>query len=211
LAHFSQDPVLIDAFMHDKDIHLQTAVVLFGEEEGPSKRNIAKTVNFGLLYGMGQKKLSDTLGITSKEAKEIIEKYFASFPTVKNYFRRIVETSKAQGYVETLLKRRRYFDYENATPMYRAAYEREAVNTVFQGSVSDIIKLSMNKIHTVINDEKLPAKMLLQIHDELIFEVDENEADRLGQRFRDIMDHIVTLKIPIKASLNIGDNWGELK
>ena len=211
LAHFSQDPVLIDAFMHDKDIHLQTAIVLFGEEEAPTKRNIAKTVNFGLLYGMGQKKLSDTLGITTKEAKEIIEKYFASFPTVKSYFRSIVETSKEKGYIETLLRRRRYFDYENATPMYRAAYEREAVNTVFQGSVSDVIKLSMNKIHTIINDEKLDAKMLLQIHDELIFEVDEKVADELGDRFRNIMDNIVELNIPLKASLNIGDNWGELK
>ncbi|WP_151900587.1 DNA polymerase I [Sulfurimonas hydrogeniphila] len=211
LAHFSQDPVLVDAFMHDKDIHLQTAVVLFGEEEAKAKRNIAKTVNFGLLYGMGQKKLSDTLGIPTKEAKAIIEKYFASFPTVKAYFRSIVEKSKEQGYVETLLKRRRYFDYENATPMYKAAYEREAVNTVFQGSVSDIIKLSMNKIHTIINEEKLPAKMLLQIHDELIFEVDAKEVDVLGERFRNIMDHIVELKIPLRASLNIGDNWGELK
>ena len=211
LAHFSQDAVLIDAFMHNKDIHLQTASVLFGEEEAQAKRNIAKTVNFGLLYGMGQKKLSDTLGITTKEAKEIIEKYFASFPTVKAYFRSIVENSKEKGYVETLLKRRRYFDYENATPMYRAAYERESVNTVFQGSVSDVIKLSMNKIHTIIHEEKLDAKMLLQIHDELIFEVDENIADELGKRFRNIMDTVVELHIPLKASLNIGDNWGELK
>ena len=211
LAHFSQDPVLVDAFMHDKDIHLQTAMILFGEAEAKEKRRVAKTVNFGLLYGMGQKKLSDTLGISTKEAKEIIERYFASFPTVKNYFRSIVESSKEKGYIETLLKRRRYFDYENATPMYKAAYEREAVNTVFQGSVSDIIKLSMNKIHTIINEEKLPAKMLLQIHDELIFEVDEKSADELGNRFRDIMDHIVKLNIPLKASLNIGENWGELK
>ena len=211
LAHFSQDPVLVDAFMHDRDIHLQTAVVLFGEAEAPAKRNIAKTVNFGLLYGMGQKKLADTLGITTKEAKEIIENYFASFPTVKEYFRSIVELSKEQGYVETLLKRRRYFDYEHATPMYKAAYEREAVNTVFQGSASDIIKLSMNKMHAVIKDEKLSAKMLLQIHDELIFEVDAKEAESLGTRFRDIMEQIVELHIPLKVSLNIGDSWEELK
>ena len=211
LAHFSKDSVLVDAFMHDKDIHLQTAIVLFGEAEAKAKRSIAKTVNFGLLYGMGQKKLSDTLGITTKEAKEIIEKYFASFPTVKSYFRSIVDSSKEKGYIETLLGRRRYFDYENATPMYRAAYERESVNSVFQGSVSDIIKLSMNKIHVTINEEKIDAKMLLQIHDELIFEVDENIADKLGERFRKIMDSIVELHIPLKASLNIGDNWGELK
>ena len=211
LAHFSQDSVLVDAFKHDKDIHLQTAIVLFGEEEGASKRSIAKTVNFGLLYGMGPKKLSDTLGITTKEAKEIIEKYFESFPTVKTYFRSIVDLSKEQGYVETLLKRRRYFDYENATPMFRAAFERESVNSVFQGSASDLIKLSMNKIHDIIIEENLDAKMLLQIHDELIFEVDASQAEVLAGRFREIMDSIMELNIPLKASLNIGDNWSELK
>ncbi|MBU0720479.1 DNA polymerase I [bacterium] len=211
LAHFSGDKVLVDAFKNDKDIHLQTAIALFGEEEAAGKRNIAKTVNFGLLYGMGQKKLSDTLGIPTKEAKEIIEKYFLSFPTVKTYFRSIVESSKEQGYIQTLLKRRRYFDYENATPMFRAAYERESVNTVFQGSASDLIKLSMNKIHRVIQKEKLNAKMLLQIHDELIFEVDSQEAEALGAKFKEIMEDIMELNIPLKASMNIGDNWGELK
>jgi len=211
LAHYSKDSVLVTAFKEDKDIHLQTAIVLFGEEEGPAKRSTAKTVNFGLLYGMGPKKLSDTLGITTKEAKEIIEKYFESFPTVRTYFRSIVDGSKEKGYVETLLKRRRYFDYENATPMFRAAYERESVNSVFQGSAADLIKLSMNKIHNVIAQENLNAKMLLQIHDELIFEVNADEAEVLGNRFRDIMDSIMELNIPLKASLNIGDNWSELK
>lgn len=211
LAHFSQDSVLVDAFKHDKDIHMQTAIALFGEEEAKSKRSVAKTVNFGLLYGMGQKKLSETIGTTTKEAKEIIEKYFESFPTVRSYFRSIVDSSKEFGYVETLLKRRRYFDYENATPMFKAAYERESVNSVFQGSASDLIKLSMNQIDRVIKDERLNAKMLLQIHDELIFEVDENEAESLGNRFKDIMENIMVLKIPLKASMNIGSNWGELK
>ena len=211
LAHYSQDSVLVDAFKNDKDIHLQTAIALFGEDEAAGKRSIAKTVNFGLLYGMGQKKLSDTLGITTKEAKEIIERYFESFPTVKTYFRSIVDSSKEYGYVQTILKRRRYFDYEHATPMYKAAFDRESVNTIFQGSASDLIKLSMNKIHTIIKDEKLNAKMLLQIHDELIFEVDEDEAEILGNRFRDIMEQIMPLNIPLKASMNIGDNWGELK
>lgn len=211
LAHFSKDKVLVDAFSNDKDIHLQTAIVLFGEEEAPKKRNVAKTVNFGLLYGMGQKKLSQTLGITTKEAKDIIEKYFESFPTVRTYFRSIVDDSKENGCIETLLGRRRYFDYENATPMFKAAYERESVNSLFQGSASDLIKLSMNKIHKLIEDEKLNAKMLLQIHDELIFEVNEDEAEILGEKFRTIMEDIMELNIPLKASMNIGDNWSELK
>ncbi|MDF1874516.1 DNA polymerase I [Sulfurimonas sp. SAG-AH-194-I05] len=211
LAHFSQDAILLDAFRSDKDIHMQTAIALFGEEEAPSKRGVAKTVNFGLLYGMGPKKLSDTLGITSKEAKGIIERYFESFPTVKTYFRSIVDASKEYGYIETLLQRRRYFDYENATPMFRAAYERESVNSLFQGSASDLIKLSMNKIAQVIQDENLNAKMLLQIHDELIFEVNEEEAERLGNRFKEIMENIMELNIPLKASMNIGKHWGMLK
>ncbi len=211
LAHFSQDPNLVSAFNEGKDIHLQTAIILFGEEEAAKKRFIAKTVNFGLLYGMGQKKLSDTLGITTKEAKSIIEKYFENFPTVKSYFQEIVEFSKEKGYVETLLKRRRYFDYENARPMFKAAYEREAVNTVFQGSASDLIKLSMNKIKDTIKEEQLEASMLLQIHDELIFEAKADQAEALGKKFQNIMENITQLHIPLKASLNIGENWQELK
>ena len=211
LAHFSQDSVLVDAFKQDKDIHLQTAIVLFGEEEAPQKRSVAKTVNFGLLYGMGQKKLSDTLGITTKEAKAIIEKYFESFPTVKQYFRSIVDLSKEQGYIETLLGRRRYFDYEHASPMFKAAFERESVNSVFQGSASDLIKLSMNKIDMMIKEQHLEAKMLLQIHDELIFEVEASHAEQLARTFGDVMESIMPLHIPLKVSINIGDHWGELK
>jgi len=211
LAHFSQDKVLVDAFKEGKDIHRQTAVALFGEDEADAKRAIAKTVNFGLLYGMGQKKLSVTLGITTKEAKDIIEKYFESFPTVKRFFRSIVDTAKEQGYVETILNRRRYFDFENAKPMFKAAYERESVNTVFQGSASDLIKLSMIEINKVIKTQDLDAKMLLQIHDELIFEVDENQAEFLGKKFQEVMQDIISLNVPLKASMNIGDNWGELK
>jgi DNA polymerase-1 len=211
LAHFSNDSVLVNAFNEGHDIHMQTAIALFGEEEAARKRNIAKTVNFGLLYGMGQKKLSDTLGITTKEAKEIIERYFETFPSVKGYFSGIVEQAKEMGYVETLLHRRRYFDFGSATPMLKAAYERESVNTVFQGSASDLIKLSMNAIDTMIRTENLRAKMLLQIHDELIFEVNEDEAEIYAARFVEVMEHIMKLRIPLKTSMHIGNHWGELK
>jgi len=211
LAHFSGDSVLVAAFNEDKDIHTQTAIALFGEEEAPSKRNIAKTVNFGLLYGMGQKKLSETLGISTKEAKDIIEKYFASFPTVRTYFRSIVDTSKEQGYVETLLGRRRYFDYENATPMFRAAFERESVNTVFQGSAADLIKLSMNQIDSMIREENLDAFMLLQIHDELIFEIKEENVEEISKRFVHTMKNVLELDVPLECSVSVGNSWGELK
>ncbi|OHD85760.1 DNA polymerase I [Sulfuricurvum sp. RIFCSPLOWO2_12_FULL_43_24] len=211
LAHFSEDTVLVNAFNEGHDIHMQTAIALFGETEAASKRNIAKTVNFGLLYGMGQKKLSDTLGITTKEAKEIIERYFETFPSVKGYFSGIVEQAKEMGYVETLLHRRRYFDFASATPMLKAAYERESVNTVFQGSASDLIKLSMNKIDTMIRTEALRARMLLQIHDELIFEVDEDMAEEYARRFVEVMESILELRVPLKTSMHIGNHWGELK
>jgi DNA polymerase-1 len=211
LAHFSGDSVLVRAFNEGHDIHMQTAISLFGQADASSKRNIAKTVNFGLLYGMGAKKLSDTLGISSKEAKEIIERYFETFPSVKSYFSSVVEQAKSVGYVETLLHRRRYFDFPNATPMLKAAYEREAVNTVFQGSASDLIKLSMNSIDTIIREEGLKARMLLQIHDELIFEVDESVADDLAKRFVEVMESILKLRIPLKTSMHIGNHWGELK
>ncbi len=211
LAHFSQDAVLLDAFNADKDIHRQTAVALFGEDEADAKRHIAKTVNFGLLYGMGSKKLSETLGISTKEAKEIIERYFESFPSVKDYFRSIVDGAKEQGYVQTLLGRRRYFDFAAATPMLRAAYERESVNTLFQGSAADLIKLSMNKIDTLIRHEGLHVRMLLQIHDELIFEANKDEAEHFATRFATIMETIHPLHVTLKTSINIASHWGALK
>ena len=172
---------------------------------------IGKPVKEFLNICSNAKKLSDTLGITSKEAKEIIERYFETFPSVKGYFSSVVEQAKNLGYVETLLHRRRYFDFPNATPMLKAAYEREAVNTVFQGSASDLIKFSMNAIDTMIRSEGLRARMLLQIHDELIFEVDEDVASELVKRFVEVMESIMTLRIPLKTSLNIGNHWGELK
>ncbi len=211
LAHFSEDKVLVDAFNNGADIHYQTALSLFGEEEAKSKRNIAKTVNFGLLYGMGQKKLAETLKITTKESKEIITKYFESFPSVKSYFRGIVDKSHEDGYVETLFKRRRIFDYSNATPMFKASYEREAVNTVFQGSAADLIKASMNEIKKLIIDEKLDATMLLQIHDELIFEVKEDVVDDISEKFASVMKNISNLNIPLEVSVNVSSSWAGLK
>ena len=211
LAHFSQDAALLEAFKKGVDIHMATAVRLFGEEEAKAKRNFAKSVNFGLLYGMGPKKLSDELGITQAEAKEIIANYFASFPTVKQYLEGIQEQVKIDGYVETLLGRRRFFDYENANGMQKAAFMRESVNTVFQGSAADLIKLSMLQIDTMIKEELTGADMLLQIHDELIFEVKEAQVDAVSKRFVDVMEHIYDLRVPLVCSVSVGDSWGELK
>ncbi len=210
LAHFSQDPALLEAFKEKKDIHLQTAVKLFGEKNAKEMRNIAKSINFGLLYGMGSQKLSQTIHVSRSEAKSFIEKYFASFPTVKDYLESIKEFAKSNGYVETILGRRRYFDYKNANAFARAGFERESVNTVFQGSVADLIKLSMNRLHKEKIDKK-ESFMLLQIHDELIFEVKEQNAEIFAKEAKDIMENIYKLNVPLKCSVAIGKNWGELK
>jgi len=211
LAHFSQDAALLEAFNNRVDIHMATAVKLFGEAQAKEKRTFAKSVNFGLLYGMGPKKLSDELGISSSEAKEIITNYFASFPTVKNFFQGIQERVKIDGYVETILKRRRLFDYESANGMQKAAFMRESVNTVFQGSAADLIKLSMNQIDSMIREENLDAYMLLCIHDELIFEVKVDKVEEISKRFMYTMENVLELDVPLECSVSVGDSWGELK
>ena len=209
LAHFSGDEALLKAFNEGKDIHYETALKIFGKEEAKSKRGVAKSINFGLLYGMGSRKLSQTIHVSTKEAKEYIQSYFASFPTVKDFLHKVGEEAMQKGYSETLLGRRRYFDFENASAMIHASYLREAVNTLFQGSAADLIKMAMNKImDQIVNDE---AKLLLQIHDELIFEVKDENAISFSQKAKEIMEGIYKLKVPLRVSVEIGKNWGELK
>lgn len=208
LAHFSEDEELVAAFKANKDIHKQTAIKLFGEEEASLKRAVAKTINFGLLYGMGARKLAQTLEIDTKEAKGYMDSYFSLFPSVKDYFQKVILESKKDGFVSTLLGRRRYFDYANATPMLLASYEREAVNTVFQGSAADLIKLAMLKLDEILSEDAL---LLLQIHDELIFEVKNEIASEFAQKAKELMEGIYKLNIPLVASVAIGKNWGELK
>ncbi len=209
LAHFSEDEELLNAFNNDLDIHRQTALKLFGEDEADAKRGVAKSINFGLLYGMGARKLSQTLGITQAEAKGYIQSYFKSFSTVKSYLQSISDGAKRDGYVTTLLGRRRYFDFKNANGMQAPMYERESVNTRFQGSAADLIKLSMIKIQKELCDEN--SKMLLQIHDELIFEVKQESAEKFAVKAADIMRDIYELKVKLEVSVSIGKNWGELK
>lgn len=211
LAHFSGDHTLRDAFLEDRDIHLETSRKIFGSAAAAENRHKAKTINFGLLYGMGSVKLSDTLSIGRDEAKKLIEDYFASFGTVKEYLEGIKSFAMQNGYVETLLGRRRFFDFKNANARDEAMYLREAVNTVFQGSVADIVKLAMNRVRKLIKEESLKARILLQIHDELIFEIDEEEAQPLALVFQSIMQDIYPLSVPLKTSLKFGKNWGELK
>ncbi len=210
LAHFSKDPALVEAFREGKDIHAETAAKIFGETDAKEMRRIAKSINFGLLYGMGSRKLAQTIHVSQSEAKSFIEKYFASFPTVKSYLEGIKTFAKEHGYVETILGRKRYFDYENANAFARAGFERESVNTVFQGSAADIIKLAMQKLHDTKIDKK-DTFMLLQIHDELIFEVREEIAEEFALEAKEIMENIYNLEVPLECTVATGDNWGALK
>lgn len=210
LAHFSEDEALLEAFNSNLDIHKQTAIKIFGKEEASSKRSIAKSINFGLIYGMGSRKLADTLGIKTAEAKSYIESYFQAFKSVKDYLKSIEDTILETEYIETLLKRRRVFDFNSANGMQKAAFLREGVNTKFQGSAADLIKLSMLKIwQKYKNNEDI--KMLLQIHDELIFEIKNEKIEEILEDLVNIMENIVELKVPLKVSKNIGKSWQELK
>jgi DNA polymerase I len=210
LAHFSKDIALVDAFKNDLDIHLQTAIKIFGETEAKSKRAVAKSINFGLLYGMGAKKLGETLNISSKEAKVYIDSYFEAFKSVKDYLKSIEDDAVNLGFVKTLLNRKRFFDFQGANPMLIAAYLREAVNTKFQGSAADLIKLSMIKIEQKYKDNK-NIKMLLQIHDELIFEIKDEFVEEITKEIKNIMENIFVLNVPLKVSLAVGGSWQELK
>ena len=210
LAHFSEDEALVEAFSHNLDIHRQTAVKIFGEEEADAKRSIAKSINFGLLYGMGSKKLGDTLGIPSKEAKVYIESYFEAFKDVKDYLKSIEDFAYENGFVETLIKRKRLFDFNSANGMQKAAYLRESVNTLFQGSAADLIKLSMLEIFKKYENNE-DIRMLLQIHDELIFEIKEEKIEKITSDLEQIMENIYKLKIPLKVSVCVGESWQDLK
>jgi DNA polymerase I len=210
LAHFSEDESLVNAFNSGADIHHQTAVLIFGEDEAKNKRDIAKSINFGLLYGMGARKLGETLGIPTKEAKIYIDSYFEAFPTIKEYLSSIENFVLENGFVSTLLKRKRYFDFNSANGMQKASFLREAVNTVFQGSASDLIKLSMIEIYKKYKNSS-DVNILLQIHDELIFEVSENKVDEVKLDLLDIMKNIYKLNIPLECSVSVSKSWGGLK
>lgn len=209
LAHFCMDKDLVEAFKSDKDIHTETAIRIFGQDNAAQKRSIAKSINFGLIYGMGSKKLAQTLKISPKEAKTYIDSYFESFPTVKNFLKDQQEQIFTNGYAQTLLGHRRYFDFTNATELMRANYLREGINSIFQGSAADLIKLAMLKIYDKFKNS--PVKMLIQVHDELIFELPKEIAPSVSKEIETIMNGIYTLNVPLKCGISLGKNWAELK
>ncbi|GAA8197742.1 DNA polymerase I [Helicobacter pylori] len=211
LAHFSQDKDLMEAFLKGRDIHLETSKALFGEDLAKEKRSIAKSINFGLVYGMGSKKLSETLNISLNEAKSYIEAYFKRFPSIKDYLNRMKEEILKTSKAFTLLGRYRVFDFTGANDYVKGNYLREGVNAIFQGSASDLLKLGMLKVSERFKNNP-SVRLLLQVHDELIFEIEEKNALELQQEIQRILnDEVYPLRVPLETSAFIAKRWNELK
>ena len=215
LAHITQDESLKHAFINGHDIHTATAMKVFNVESDQVDslmRRQAKAVNFGIVYGISDYGLSQSLGITRKQAKAFIDDYLASFPGVKQYMSDIVKDAKAQGYVETLLHRRRYIpDITSRNFNLRSFAERTAMNTPIQGSAADIIKLAMVKFSEKIKETKYHAKLLLQVHDELIFEIPKSEVEDFSKFVEEIMEQALVLDVPLKVDSNYGATWYDAK
>ncbi len=208
LAHITEDCGLIEAFQRDEDIHARTAATIFKvplEEVTPEQRDVAKRINFGIAYGMSAYGLAQWAKISRHEANEFIKSYFQSFPGVKAYMERIVKEAEEKGYVESLLGRRRYF-----TGRLDSRMKREAINMPIQASAADLMKLAMIRVYKLIEREELPARMLLQIHDELIFEADESHAEACVPLIRETMEGVLTLRVPLRVDVKVGQNWGEI-
>ncbi|MGT0094178.1 DNA polymerase I [Helicobacter pylori] len=211
LAHFSQDKDLMEAFLKGRDIHLETSKALFGGDLAKEKRSIAKSINFGLVYGMGSKKLSETLNIPLNEAKSYIEAYFKRFPSIKDYLNRMKEEILKTSKAFTLLGRYRVFDFTGVNDYVKGNYLREGVNAIFQGSASDLLKLGMLKVSERFKNN-LSVRLLLQVHDELIFEIEEKNAPELQQEIQRILnDEVYPLRVPLETSAFMAKRWNELK
>ena len=214
MAHLSRDPVLLEAFRKNIDVHRDTAARLFGktpEAVTDRERNLAKTVNFGILYGQGPFGLARTLGISSSEASTFIRNYKAQYAGVVAYLDRTLVTARRSGYVTTLLNRRRFLPglkFKSAAA--RAAAERLAINTPIQGSAADLIKVAMVNLVRRINEEGLAARLILQVHDELVLESPQDEAERTAALVRETMENALRLEVPIVVNVGVGSNWAEI-
>ncbi|MBQ3123145.1 MAG: DNA polymerase I [Firmicutes bacterium] len=215
LADMSNDEKLIESFNNGEDIHRTTAAKVFdipAEEVTSAERSAAKAVNFGVIYGMSSFGLSTEINVTRKEAETYINEYFKRFPAVKEFMDRQIALCRMYGYVETMMGRKRYIKEINASQyMVRQLGERLAMNTPIQGSAADIIKLAMIKVYRKLREEKLEARLILQVHDELIIETPENEKEHVSELLKECMENIMDLEVKFTVGLNTGYNWYELK
>ncbi len=214
LAHITHDANLQAAFRDNEDIHASTARRIFklmpDEEVTPNMRRQAKAVNFGIVYGISDFGLSQNIGISRKQARQFIDTYFEEYPGVKQYTEDVVAQAKETGYVETIAHRRRYLPDINASNFNQRSFaERTAMNTPIQGSAADIIKIAMINMEKALKD--MQATMLLQVHDELIFEAPAEEIATLEQLVPKVMDSAVKLEIPLKVESHYGDTWYDAK
>lgn len=213
MAHISQDQHLIQAFREGRDIHSATAEKIFGishDEVTPDQRRIAKTANFGIMYGISSFGLAQRLGISRTEAKKLIDDYFAAFPAIRSFIDDTVASARENGYVETLFGRRRYLpDISSRNATVRALAERTAVNAPIQGTAADIIKMAMINVDRKMRETGLKSRMVLQIHDELLFDTVHDEIDTLMSIVKEQMEHVTELSVPLTVECNYGKNWLE--
>lgn len=218
MAHVSEDRGLIEAFERGEDIHTTTAAAVYGvplDAVSYEMRSVAKAVNFGLIYGQGAFGLARQINVSVDDAQVFISRYFDRFPGVRAYMDQIQTDAAEKGYVETLLKRRRYFPElaagSRASSRGRQAAQRMAINTPIQGSAADIIKLAMIRMHRRLAEEKLRARMLLQVHDEVVLEVPEDELDAATQVVCATMENAIDLRVPLRVDVEVGQNWLDMK
>ena len=211
IAALSEDENMLNAFRSGKDIHASTAAKVYGielDEVTREQRSHAKMVNFGIIYGISAFGLSQRLGIKRKEAKQIIDSYFEQFPGIKIYMESSVEKAREKGFVETVLGRKRYLrDINSGNAVVRGFAERNAINSPIQGSAADMIKLAMIKIQDYMKNANLKSKMILQVHDELIFDASKDEAEELMRKVKELMSQAMEIDVPMDVDANTGDNW----
>ena len=215
LAHMSEDPLLIEAYRAGEDIHRLTAAQIFGvdfDQVTGAQRSAGKTINFGVLYGMGSRRLARELDISQSEATSYIDNYFDNYARLTDCFEELVEQARDKGYAETMFGRRRLLpELTQASRRQQAFAERAAVNMPIQGTAADIIKFAMVELQERIDSEELPMRMLLQVHDELVFEVEAGFMDQARAVVRQGMEQVVDLDVPLKVDVGVGENWLEAK
>ncbi|MDY4043844.1 MAG: DNA polymerase I, partial [Marinifilaceae bacterium] len=213
MAHLSDDAALRGAFLHGEDVHAETAAKIYHvplTDVTPEMRRRAKTANFGIIYGISAWGLAERLKISRKEGKELIEGYFELYPGVKRYMETSIDKARKQGYVETIMGRRRYLrDINSRNAVVRGVAERNAVNAPIQGSAADIIKKAMICIHSRLKERGMRSRMILQVHDELNFKCYRPELAELQSLVTECMEHVVDLTVPLTVSTGVGENWYE--
>ena len=212
IAQMSQDPAMVEAFKHGEDIHASTAAKVFNvalDEVTREQRSQAKTVNFGIIYGVSAFGLADQANISRKEAKALIDAYYETYPTLKAYIEKQVEVARDQGFVETLMGRRRYLkDINSRNAVVRSHAERNAVNAPIQGTAADIVKMAMIQIQKELK-KNYKTKMILQVHDELIFDAPKDEVEKVSELIKSTMEAAMQMDVPLIAEVGVGANWLE--